>query len=226
MPDKQILTLLVIEDDPSISDYLSLGFGYEGFDVKSATTASQALELFEEYNPNVLIMDVGLPGMDGFALLKVIRERSQVPVLMLTARDSVEDRISGLTGGADDYLVKPFHFGELLARLQAILRRSQPDFGQTLSYNDLHLDTELREAKRSERILELSPRALDVLAVFLQHPERTLSKTMILDSVWGGDFLGDDNIVEVYVRQIRKALGQPELIHTVRGAGYLLRLKE
>lgn len=226
MSPSNALTVLVVEDDPSICDYLNLGFSYEGFHVLTANTTSDALQLFDTHNPDALILDVGLPGADGFSLLQRIRERSQVPVLMLTARDSVDDRITGLTSGADDYLIKPFHFGELLARVQAIFRRVQPDFGRFLSYEDLHLDTDLREVKRGTQALELSPRALDVLAVFLKHPERTLSKQLLLDSVWGDDFLGDDNIVEVYVRQIRKALGEPELIHTIRGAGYALRLKK
>lgn len=225
MSDSETLTLLVVEDDPSIRDYLALGFGYEGFRVFSAETGSQALALFEEHTPDAVILDVGLPGIDGFNVLKTIRERSQVPVLMLTARDGVDDRIAGLTGGADDYLVKPFHFGELVARLQAIMRRVQPEQGRTLSYADLLFDTQLREAHRQNRQLELSPRALALLEVFLKHPERALSKPLLLDSVWGAEFMGDDNIVEVYVRQLRKALGKPELIHTVRGAGYALRLK-
>lgn len=218
-------TLLVVEDDASIREYLSLGFGYEGFRVLTAQTGSQALELFEREGPDVLILDVGLPGIDGFGVLRAVRERSRVPVLMLTARDGVDDRIAGLSSGADDYLVKPFHFGELVARVQAILRRVQPERGRVLSYADVTLDTHLREAKRGERVLELSPRALALLEAFLRHPERALSKTLLLDSVWGAEFLGDDNIVEVYVRQLRKALAEPELLHTVRGAGYALRLK-
>lgn len=217
--------LLVVEDDPGIQDYLTLGFDHEGFQVVAAQTASQALSLFERESPDVLILDVGLPGADGFSVLKAVRERSRVPVLMLTACDGVDDRIAGLTGGADDYLVKPFHFGELVARVQAILRRVQPELGRELVYADVLFDTHLREASRAGRTLELSPRALGLLEVFLRHPERALSKTLLLDSVWGSEFLGDDNIVEVYVRQLRKALGDPELIHTVRGAGYALRLK-
>lgn len=218
-------TLLIVEDDAGIREYLALGFGYEGFEVLTAATGSDALAAFERAAPDVLILDVGLPGLDGFSVLRAVRERSQVPVLMLTARDGVDDRIAGLTGGADDYLVKPFHFGELVARVQAILRRTQPERGRRLSYADLSLDTELREASRGGRTLELSPRALALLEAFLRHPERALSKSLLLDTVWGAEFLGDDNIVEVYVRQLRRALGEPELIHTLRGAGYALRLR-
>lgn len=225
MSDSETFTLLLVEDDPSIRDYLALGFGYEGYRVLCAGTGSHALTLFEEHTPDAIILDIGLPGIDGFSVLKTIRERSQIPVLMLTARDGVDDRIAGLTGGADDYLVKPFHFGELVARLQAIMRRVQPEQGRTIHYADVMFDTQLREVHRKDRLLELSPRALSLLEVFLRHPERALSKPLLLDSVWGAEFMGDDNIVEVYVRQLRKALGKPELIHTVRGAGYALRLK-
>lgn len=224
-PPIPLPTILLVEDDASIREYLELGFGYEGFRVLHAASGSQALELFGREGPDVVVLDVGLPGLDGFAVLKAVRERSQTPVLMLTARDGVEDRIHGLKLGADDYLVKPFHFGELVARVQAILRRSQPEQGRNLSYADLSLDTSLREVTRGGVRLDLTPRATDLLELLLRHPERALSKALILDSVWGPEFMGDDNIVEVYVRQLRRALGEPELIQTVRGAGYALRLR-
>ena len=216
-------SVLLVEDDPSIRDYLELGLGYEGFRVLRAASGGEALDTFARERPDVVILDVGLPGLDGFSVLSAIRSRGATPVVMLTARDGVEDRIRGLTGGADDYLVKPFHFGELVARLQAVLRRSQPEAGRELRYADLTLDTQLREASRAGRALDLSPRALDLLTFLLRHPERAISKSLLMDSVWGPDFLGDDNIVEVYVRQLRRALGEPELIQTVRGAGYALR---
>ncbi len=218
-------SILIVEDDTSIREYLELGFGYEGFRVVQAATGSEALALFGRENPDVVVLDVGLPGLDGFAVLRAIRERSQVPVLMLTARDGVDDRIGGLRLGADDYLVKPFHFGELVARIQAVLRRSQPEGGRTLNYADLSLDTGMREVTRGGRRLDLSPRATDLIEALLRHPERAMSKALLLDTVWGQDFLGDDNIVEVYVRQLRRALGEPDLIQTVRGAGYALRLR-
>ncbi len=218
-------TILIVEDDAGIRDYLELGFGYEGYRVVQAASGSEALDLFTREQPDVVVLDVGLPGLDGFAVLKAIRERSRTPALMLTARDAVDDRIRGLTLGADDYLVKPFHFGELVARVQAILRRVQPEQGRSLHYADLNLDTSLREVTRAGRHLDLTPRATDLLEMLLRHPERALSKALLLDSVWGQDFLGDDNIVEVYVRQLRRALGEPELIQTVRGAGYALRLR-
>jgi DNA-binding response OmpR family regulator len=219
------LTLLIVEDDASIREYLHLGFGYEGYRVLSAVSGGAALELFGREQPDVIVLDLGLPGLDGLGVLKAVRERSQVPVIVLTARDGVQDRIAGLVAGADDYLVKPFHFGELVARVQAVLRRARPEEGRVLSYADLSLDLPLREAQRGGRRLELSPRALDLLATLLRYPERAMSKSALLDAVWGQDFLGDDNIVEVYVRQLRRALGEPELIQTVRGAGYALRLR-
>jgi two-component system response regulator MprA len=221
--------VLVVEDDPGIRDYLSLGLGYEGFEVTVAASGGEALDLLAAGLPDALILDLGLPGVGGLEVLRALRRGSRpgqnVPVLILTARDGVEDRIAGLSQGADDYLVKPFHFGELVARLRAVLRRTAPEEGRVLSYADLNLDTELREASRGGQALDLTPRALDLLAAFLRQPERALSKAALLDMVWGTGFLGDDNIVEVYVRQLRRALGDPELIHTVRGAGYALRLR-
>lgn len=218
--------VLIVEDDPGIRDLLELGFRYEGYEVSSAGGGSEALGLFSSAPPHVVILDLGLPGLDGGAVLRAIRARSGTPVLILTARDGVEERIAHLQGGADDDLVKPFVFGELAARVQAVLRRAQPQFGREQRYADLCLDTQLREATRGGRGLDLSPRTLDLLAVFLRYPERVLSKAVLLDSVWGADFLGDDNIVEVYVRQLRRALGEPELIHTVRGSGYALRRRD
>ncbi|QBY07096.1 response regulator transcription factor (plasmid) [Deinococcus metallilatus] len=218
--------MLVVEDDPGIGELLDLGFHYEGYAVVRAGSGAQALERFAACRPDVVILDLGLPGLDGSAVLRAIRARDTTPVLILTARDGVEERIAHLQAGADDYVVKPFVFGELVARVQAVLRRAQPHLHREWRYADLRLDTELREASRAGRVLDLSPRALDLLATFLRYPERVLSKALLLDSVWGADFLGDDNIVEVYVRQLRRALGSPDLIHTVRGAGYALRRKD
>lgn len=219
-------TVLIVEDDPAIGELLELGFGYEGFTAVRARSGGEALELFARIRPDVIILDLGLPGLDGSAVLRAVRERGETPVLVLTARDGVNDRIAHLQAGADDYLVKPFVFGELMARVRAVLRRSQPQAGALLSFADLQFDVHLREARRAGRVLELSPRALDVLETFLRYPQRVLSKAALLDSVWGAGFMGDDNIVEVYVRQLRRALGRPELLHTVRGSGYVLRLRE
>lgn len=226
LPPPSISTVLIVEDDPAIGELLELGFGYEGFITVRARSGGEALEQFARVHPDMIILDLGLPGLDGSAVLRAVRERGETPVLVLTARDGVGDRISHLQAGADDYLVKPFVFGELMARVRAVLRRSQPQSSSVLQYADLQLDAHLREARRARRVLELSPRALDVLETFLRYPQRVLSKAALLDSVWGAGFMGDDNIVEVYVRQLRRALGRPELLHTVRGSGYVLRLRE
>lgn len=226
LPLPPAATVLIVEDDPAIGELLELGFGYESFTTVRARSGGEALEQFARVRPDVIILDLGLPGLDGSAVLRAVRERGETPVLVLTARDGVDDRISHLQAGADDYLVKPFVFGELMARVRAVLRRSQPQSNHVLQYADLQLDAHLREARRAGRVLELSPRALDVLETFLRYPQRVLSKAALLDSVWGAGFMGDDNIVEVYVRQLRRALGQPELLHTVRGSGYVLRLRE
>lgn len=224
MPDEP-LSVLVVEDDAGLQQYLALGLRYEGFEVRAAASSGEAVTQFDARRPDLVILDLGLPGPDGYAVLRHVRTspQAQVPVVMLTARDGVGDRIEGLSAGADDYLVKPFDFGELVARVRAVLRRTRPDAGRELHYGDLTLDLHLREGRRVGRPLDLTPRAFDVLAAFVRLPERALSKEFLLDTVWGADFLGDDNIVEVYVRQLRRALGEPELIHTVRGAGYALR---
>lgn len=166
--------LLIVEDDPGIRDLLELGFGYEGYDVSRAASGAEALERYAHVRPDVVILDLGLPGLSGAAVLSAIRARDATPVLVLTARDGVDERIAHLRGGADDYVVKPFAFGELAARVGAVLRRARPHLGRELRYADLRLDTELREARRGEWVLDLSPRALDVLAAFLRYPLRVL----------------------------------------------------
>jgi two-component system, OmpR family, response regulator len=217
--------ILIVEDDPGIREYLELGLGFEGFEVSSAGMASEALRLFETQPPDIVILDVMLPGSDGFHVLENMRLRSRVPILMLTAKDALEDRVRGLTLGADDYLVKPFAFPELVARLRAVLRRTRPDLEEILTYSDINVDLRSREARRAGALLELRPRTFDLLEFFLRYPERTLSKEVLLDGVWGKDFLGDENVVEVYVGYLRRALGEPPIVHTVRSAGYLLKVR-
>jgi two-component system response regulator MprA len=166
-----------------------------------------------------------LPGSDGFHVLDKLRQVSRVPVLMLTARDGLDDRLRGLKAGADDYLVKPFAFPELVLRIRAVLRRTRPDLEETLRYADITVDAASREAHRAGVLLELRPRSFDLLAFFLRYPERVLSKEVLLDGVWGPGFLGEDNVVEVYVGYVRRALGDPPILHTVRGAGYMLKAR-
>ncbi|SMB97158.1 two-component system, OmpR family, response regulator MprA [Deinococcus hopiensis KR-140] len=218
--------LLIVEDDPGIRDYLQMGLRYEGFEVSTAPTAGEGLSRYAEEGADLIILDVMLPGPDGFAFLRDLRSRTPVPVLMLTARDSVEDRIRGLEGGADDYLVKPFAFGELVARIRTVLRRARPDIVELARYADLELNAATREAFRAGRRLDLRPTTFDLLLFLTRHSERVLPKQIILDAVWGQGFLGSDNVVELYVGYARRALGDPPLLHTLRGAGYLLQERQ
>lgn len=215
--------LLIVEDDASICEYLRLGFTYEGFEIVTASTAGAGLEAFAQNHVDLVVLDVVLPGSDGYSFLRAVRARASVPVVMLTARDSVDDRIAGLTAGADDYLIKPFAFGELVARVRAVLKRARPELQDLVQYSDLQLNEACREAKRGTRTLDLRPTAFDLLLFFARHPERTLAKHVILDAVWGSSFLGSENVVELYVGYVRKALGDPPLMHTVRSVGYLLK---
>jgi two-component system, OmpR family, response regulator len=218
------LTLLLIEDDLGIREYLTLGLHYEGFHVLVAETASQGLGLLAQ-QPDLILLDINLPGSDGFTFLKQLRAFNQTPVLVVTARDHVDDRLIGLHSGADDYIIKPFIFAELVARIRAVLRRVRPEIQDTLSYADVVMHTATRELYRAGQMLEVRPRAFDVLLFFLRYPERLLSKEVVLRSVWGEKPLLEDNLVEVHVSQLRRTLGEPVLLHTVRGSGYILKVR-
>ena len=215
--------VLVIDDEPGIVDFIDVGLREEGYRVGQAATARAGLHALREQAPAVIILDVGLPDEDGFALLGRIRAESDVPVVMLTARGEVDDRIRGLELGADDYLAKPFHFAELLARVRALLRRREPR-PDVLTVADVSLDTRTREVRRGDRSLQLTAREYELLELFLRHPGTVLSKQAILERLWGYAF--DANLVEVYVGYLRRKLGEPPLIETMRGAGYLLRAAE
>lgn len=211
----------VIDDEPGIRDFVELGLRQEGYRVAVAGTAADGTELVHRAAPDVVVLDVGLPDGDGFDVLAAIRARSSVPVVMLTARGEPEDRIRGLDLGADDYVAKPFHFGELLARIRAQLRRR--DGGPfALHVGDVSMDSRAREVRRDGRRIDLTAREFELLELFLRHPDEVLSKETILDRLWGYAF--DDNLVEVYVGYLRRKLGEPPLIHTLRGAGYALRV--
>ncbi|WP_027892365.1 response regulator transcription factor [Calidithermus chliarophilus] len=211
--------VLLIEDDPGVRDALRMGLELEGYEVLEAGSGAEGLRKLGQ-EPEVVVLDVLLPGGDGFGVLKEIRQHSTVPVLMLTALDEVEYRVKGLRGGADDYLVKPYALSELVARLEALLRRASRD-QEMLCYADVALFPGRMEARRGERVLELSPKAFLLLKTFLEHPERLLPKESLMQRVWGEEV--EPNTLEVHLSALRRALGEPPLLHTLRGHGYILR---
>ncbi len=219
--------ILIVEDDPAIGKLLRRALLLEGYETTLVGNGSEGLEAFYSLKPDLIILDLMLPGIDGVEVCKRIREESDVPILMLTARDQVDDRVLGLDSGADDYVTKPFDIDELLARLRAQLRRIErkPE-KQILEFADLVVDPAARSVKRGEREIELTAREFDLLELFMRHPNQVLSRAQIFDEIWNYDFGGESNIIEVYIRYLRTKLeagGEPRLIHTKRGAGYILR---
>jgi two-component system response regulator MprA len=212
--------ILVIDDEPGIRDFVELGLRQDGFRVVAAPTGASGMEVVRRDRPDAVIVDAGLPDTDGFVLVAAIRAQTDVPIVMLTARGELEDRVRGLELGADDYIAKPFHFAELVARLRAHLRRRSGRNGP-LRLGDVSLDPRAHTATRGGRSIALTPRESELLELFLQHPGEVLSKEVILDRLWGYAF--DDNLVEVYIGYLRRKLGEPALLHTQRGAGYVLR---
>ncbi len=220
------MRILVVDDDPEIVSFVKRGLAYEGYTVDTAADGSEALAKAMEREPDLVILDIMMPGIDGIEVAKRLREGGDVPILMLTAKGTVADKVAGLESGADDYLVKPFAFDELLARVRALLRRRQPKEGETLRFSDLSLDTATREVRRGTQILELTTQEFNLLELFMRHPRQVLKRDMIYDRVWGYNFEGLSNVIEVYVRYLRSKMeagGQPKLIHTVRGVGYVLK---
>jgi two-component system response regulator MprA len=220
-------TVLVIDDDPGVLSMLRRGLTLEGYQVKIAPDAEAGLVLARTERPDAIILDVMLPGMDGLEACRLYRTLGSTPILMLTARDRLEDKIAGLDSGADDYLVKPFALAELLARLRAVLRRVQSEPDEVLRFADLSLDVATRDVFRGERRVELRPREHELLEFFLRHPRRVLSRELIFAQVWGSDYLGESNVIDVTVKTLRQKLeegGEARLIHTMRRAGYALRL--
>ena len=216
-------TVVVIDDEPGIIDFVEMGLHHEGLNVVSAGDAAAGLDAVRRVRPQLVILDVGLPDADGFDLLRRIRAESEVPVIMLTARGDLDDRVKGLNLGADDYVAKPFHFAELLARVQAQLRRAGVTRSDdpALRFEDIRLDPRTRDVYRADSPVTLTAREFELLELFMRHPRQVLSKEAILDRLWGYAF--DDNLVEVYVGYLRRKLGEPVLIQTLRGAGYALR---
>ncbi len=222
--------ILVIDDDPAVTSLLKRGLSYEGFAVDTAKSGTEGLAIVRERPSDLVILDVMMPGLNGFEVLQRLRAADeQLPILMLTARDAPADQVQGLGSGADDYVIKPFTFEVLLARVHALLRRRQVDHPTILRFTDLTLDTGNYSIHRGQREVPLTILEFKLLQEFLIHPQRVLSKDILLDRVWGYDFGGNGNVVEVYVMQLRQKLeaeGEPRLIHTIRGAGYVLRKEE
>jgi len=221
-------TVLIVDDDQKLLKMLRRTLVYEGFDVVTAADGREALAQVAAHQPDVIILDWLMPGMTGIQVTEHLREgRDNTMILMLTARDAVEDRVEGLESGADDYLAKPFAPAELLARVHALLRRSAAATkDQPLFYADLTLDPITRETRRGDRQFDLTPTEFDLLHYLMRHPRQVLQRDQILEEVWGYDFGGDDNVLEVYVGYLRKKTeqgGEPRLIQTVRGVGYVLR---
>jgi two-component system response regulator MprA len=220
------MSILVVDDDPEIVSFIKRGLIYEGYSVDTAVDGTEALTKARDKEPDLVILDIMMPGLDGVEVSKRLRQASDVPILMLTAKGTVADRVEGLDSGADDYLVKPFAFDELLARVRALLRRRQPREGEVLRFSDLSLDTATREVKRGNEIIELTSQEFDLLELLMRHPRQVLIRDRIYERVWGYDFDGESNVIEVYVSYLRSKLeasGKPRLIHTVRGVGYVLK---
>lgn len=220
------MRILVIDDDRKITAALRRGLTYNGFEVEVANEGAEGLARARAIKPDLIVLDILMPGLDGLDVTRQLREDSDVPILMLTARDALEDRVLGLETGADDYLVKPFAFAELLARIRALLRRRQADAPAALRFEDLEMDTVAREARRAGQLVALTAKEYDLLELFLRNPRRVLNREQILERVWGFDSEVDTHVLEVYVGYLRQKLeagGASRLIQTVRGVGYVLR---
>lgn len=220
--------ILVIDDDKRITALLRRSLVFEGYDVQSAGGGEEGLKIAASWRPDLVVLDVLMPGLDGWEVCRRLRAGSDLPVLMLTAKDEVADRVKGLDLGADDYLVKPFALEELLARVRALLRRKKPGETvlQALSHADLILDHASREVRRGGRPVQLTAKEFDLLALFMEHPGQVLTRDLIMERVWGFDFSGESNVLEVYIGMLRQKLeedGEKRLIQTVRGIGYVLK---
>ena len=219
--------ILIIEDETEIANYLRRGLAYEGFAVEIASDGPAALAVARERMPDVVVLDLMLPGLDGMEVAQRLRAGSSVPIIMLTARDSVADRVAGLERGADDYLVKPFAFEELLARIRVQLRRHQAqDTGEVLHFGALAMDLAAHEVRLADRRIDFTAKEFELLELFMRHPRQVLTRVLLYERIWGYDFGGESNVIEVYIRALRQKLesaGAPRLIHTLRGVGYVLR---
>ena len=221
--------LLVVDDEPSIVELLSASLRFAGFEVATASSGQQAVELAQSFRPDLLVLDVMMPGLDGFGVVRRLRQDGiRTPVVFLTAKDATEDKVQGLTLGGDDYVTKPFSLEEVVARIRAVLRRTAGPEGTSsqLRFADIELDEETLEVWKNGELVSLSPTEFKLLRYFMQNVGRVLSKSQILDNVWHYDFGGDANVVESYVSYLRRKVDttEPRLLHTLRGVGYVLRL--
>jgi two-component system response regulator MprA len=219
--------VLIVDDEPAVRSSLERALRAAGYEVGTAANGNEGLAQVSAFKPDAIVLDVLMPERDGLETCRYLRrDGDRTPVLMLTARDAVADRVDGLDAGADDYLVKPFALAELMARVRALLRRTEPSGPESLEFADLVLDTGLREARRSERPIELTKTEYDLLELLMRHPRQVLTRDQIFEAVWDFDFGPTSNTLEVYVGYLRRkteAGGEPRLIHTVRGVGYALR---
>ncbi|UWS58684.1 two-component system response regulator YkoG [Bacillus subtilis] len=222
--------ILIVEDEEKIARVLQLELEYEGYSVTIKHNGTEGLDEAAKGGYSLVLLDVMLPGLSGLEVLRRLRKTDpQTPVILLTARDSIPDKVTGLDIGANDYVTKPFEIEELLARIRAALRQNgtkTEDIGTFLTYDDLRVNEKTREVRRGDKEVELTPREFDLLVYMLKHPQQVLTREQILSSVWGFDYIGDTNVVDVYIRYIRKKLDYPyekQLIHTIRGVGYAIK---
>jgi two-component system response regulator MprA len=218
--------ILVVEDEERIAQVIQRALAFEGYRVDVACDGQAGLDKAREAMPDLVVLDLMLPKVDGVEVCRRLRAAGNVPILMLTAKDTVADRVRGLDAGADDYLTKPFDLDELLARVRALLRRATPAAPEVLHFADLALDTGTHRARRGGREIELTAKEYELLELFMRNPRQVLTRDRIFDRVWGYDFGGESNIIEVYIRYLRQKIeapDEPKLLHTVRGVGYVLR---
>ena len=215
--------ILLVDDDRNLLALLERGFRYEGFAVATALDGSQCITELQREAPDLVLLDIGLPSIDGIELLERLRASSDIPVVMLSARDEVADKVTALGIGADDYVSKPFAFDELLARVHAVLRRRRPHRGDLLSFANIRCDVATREVTRGECPIELTAKEFDILVHLMRHPRQVLTRESFLEHVWGHEVILETNVVDVHIGHLRRKLGQPRVLHTVRAVGFALR---